>query len=347
MERYRHQRNWGPRLREVQYFGLTMWIIENELIRLSVLSDKGTDICEFLYKPRDLDFVWLTAGGVRDPRSYLSTRSDPVSTFIDYYLGGWQEVFPNGGPPSEWAGAQFGQHGEVCNLPWDVAVIADDESEVALRMRVRTQKTPFAIEKTLRLRAGKPTLEIEERLTNESEVELPAMWGHHITFGRPFLAPGCRIRLPEEIAVVPHSEAIHPGGRRLAGTQGGAWPRLPASGGGVVDLSELPPVGEISEIVYLTGFRDAWYEVHDPERHIGMRVSWDAATMPYLWYWQEFGATKRYPWYGRHYNIGLEPFSSYPTGGLAEAVANGSAMTVPARGTKVTQLQATIFEGEA
>jgi hypothetical protein len=56
--------------------------------------------------------------------------------------------------------------------------------------------------------------------------------------------------------------------------------------------------------------------------------------MPYLWFWQEFGATQGYPWYGRHYNIGLEPFSSYPTSGLAEAVRNGTALTIGAKETR-------------
>jgi hypothetical protein len=32
------------------------------------------------------------------------------------------------------------------------------------------------------------------------------------------------------------------------------------------------------------------------------------------------------PWFGKHYNIGLEPFSSYPSSGIAEAVENGSAL---------------------
>jgi hypothetical protein len=50
--------------------------------------------------------------------------------------------------------------------------------------------------------------------------------------------------------------------------------------------------------------------------------------MPFVWYWQEFGGTTGYPWYGRNYNVGLEPFSSAPSLGLAEAAANGSALTL-------------------
>jgi hypothetical protein len=32
--------------------------------------------------------------------------------------------------------------------------------------------------------------------------------------------------------------------------------------------------------------------------------------------WQEYWTSGFYPWYGRHCNIGLEPFSSFPTNEL-------------------------------
>jgi hypothetical protein len=44
--------------------------LENELIRVTFLLDKGTDIIEFLYKPRDVDFLWRSRNGLRSMRSY-------------------------------------------------------------------------------------------------------------------------------------------------------------------------------------------------------------------------------------------------------------------------------------
>ena len=66
--------------------------------------------------------------------------------------------------------------------------------------------------------------------------------------------------------------------------------------------------------------------------------------MPYLWYWQEFGATEGYQWYGRPYTTGLEPFSSYPTNGLAEAVENGTALTFGPRERHAFWLRASVYE---
>lgn len=326
LSRYRRQRNWGARILEYTYRGLALVILENELLRVGILAGKGADVIEFNYKPRDLDCVWLTPGGVRNPTDYLSTYPDPLATFLDYYPGGWQEIFPNGGSPTTVLGAQFGQHGEVANLPWDYVVTDDHEDEVAVRFSVRTQKMPFTLSKEFRLRAGEPSLVLSERLINESSIRLPAMWGYHLAYGHPFLRPGCRLHLPDGVTVIPHPEAINPAGRRVRGDRTAQWPIVEGTTGEPVDLSVVPAPGEPSEMLYLTGFAAGWYEVERPDLRLRIRVEWDCERLPYLWFWQEFGASTEYPWYGRAYVIGLEPFSSYPTSGLATAIANGTAL---------------------
>lgn len=52
IERYQHERNYKCRIREIIYKGLRTVTLENELIKVTVLADKGTDIIEFLYKPK-------------------------------------------------------------------------------------------------------------------------------------------------------------------------------------------------------------------------------------------------------------------------------------------------------
>ena len=345
MQRYRKQRNYGCRIHDqVTVMGMRTVVIENDKVRISILADKGTEIFEFLYKPLDLDFMWLSENGVQRPGEFLSTSPDPLATFLDHYSGGWQEVFPNGGPTSEYMGATFGQHGEVANMPWDYEIVEDTMACVSVRFTVRTKKVPFLLSKTLTLRQHSPILEIDERLVNLSGVKLHYMWGQHIAFGRPFLAEGCRIRLPEGIRIVDDRQEGS-SFARVARTQGMRWPNVPGRDGRMIDLSVLPPRGEPSDVLYLTGF-DAigWYEVENAQLGVGFRTEWDAARMPYLWYWQEFGATVTYPWYGRHYNIGLEPFAGYPTAGLAEAAANGSAAIIDGHGTAAFAMKAGPFE---
>lgn len=354
---YRKQRNYGCRIQDqLNYQGMRTLVLENEKLRMTLLLDKGSEVIECLYKPLDMDLVWLSENGVHNPMRYLSTSADPVAAFVDYYSGGWQEVLPNGGPTAHYMGAMFGQHGEVAQMPWDYEILQDDESRVQVLLSVKTKKVPFLLEKKLTLSANRAELEVEEMLHNNGAVKLHYMWGHHLAFGKPFIGPGCIIRLPDSIQVITeatHSEVCAPG--RIDRDVVHRWPIAtrtgPASEGGnqsLVDLSRLPEHGTASDIVYLTGFeRLGWYALENPYSGLGLKVSWDAEQFPYLWYWQEFGTTTSYPWYGRHYNIGLEPFSSYPTHGLEEAIRNGSAASIEANEQKRFTMKLQVFEIES
>lgn len=77
------------------------------------------------------------------------------------------------------------------------------------------------------------------------------------------------------------------------------WPRVPAPDGTSTDLSVIPSPGAPSDVVYLTGFTEGWYELRRPGGGPAVRVCWDAAVLPYLWLWHEFGDTTGYPWWGR------------------------------------------------
>ncbi|MFI6908442.1 DUF4432 family protein [Nonomuraea sp. NPDC050394] len=314
--------------------------LENELLRVTVLPGKGGDVVEFLHKPTDTDFVWLSPQGLRPPAAHLQGAADDVAQFIDHYEGGWQEIFPSGGAPSLYRGARLAQHGEVSGLPWECAVVADTPERVSVRLGVRTRRLPYRLERTLTLAAGSAALEVEGRASNDSGLPLHAMWGQHIVYGAPFLKPGHRITLPGGVKVVPHDTAINPAGRRVAPGGPWDWPLVPGEGGGATDLAVVQAPGSPSDVLYLTGFTEGWYEISG---EIGMRVEWDAEVLPYLWMWQELGASVDYPWWGRAYVLGLEPFAGMPTDGLAAAVGNGTAMALGPYESKVLRWRAEVL----
>jgi hypothetical protein len=319
--------------------GMRAVTLENPLLRVTFLVDKGTDLVELLFKPRKLDLAWRSPGGIRNPAHVAAGAGiDDVAAFLDTYPGGWQEILPNGGAPSVYRGAALAQHGEVATVPWQHEIISDTE----VRFTVSTRRLPLHLTKTVRLRGA--TVEFDEELVNEAPVPVDVMWGHHVTVGPPFLQPGAGIRLPEGVSVIPHEVPIHPSGHRRVAPGGPyPWPRVPGPVGGDVDLSVAPQHGEPSDVVYLNGFDETgWYEVAGAGARL--RVEWDAAVLPYLWLWQELGATTDYPWWGRAYVLGLEPFSSYPTNGLAAAVANGTALRLAGGERKRLRLAATVQE---
>lgn len=342
----RPARNWAARIHEITVAGLPAVVLENELLRVTVLAGRGGDVTEFCYKPRDLDFTWLAPHGLRGPREVAAGAPDAAAVFLDHYAGGWQEVFPNGGAPATYRGASLAQHGEVAALPWDTAIVADDPAAVEVALAVRTTRMPLRIRKTFRLAAGSPTLTVVEEAGNEAPVAVDAMWGQHIAFGPPFLRDGCRIRLPGGISVIPHESPINPPRRRVMPGGPWPWPVVPAPGGGSIDLSTVPEPGAPSDIVYLAGFTDGWYEITGPDGAVGLRLGWDAQVLPYLWLWQESGDWTGYPWWGAARLVGLEPFSSYPTDGLAQAVENSTALTLAPGQTRALSWQASVIDAE-
>ncbi|WP_460452221.1 DUF4432 family protein [Alsobacter sp. SYSU BS001988] len=343
---YRPQRNWGARLHHVQQHGLDMLVLENELLRVTLAVGRGADVVEFLYKPRDMDFVWLSANGVRHPALRAVAPPDPRMAFYDAYPGGWQEVFPVGGAPSGGPGLPFGSHGmhgEVWHRPWDWLILEDTARCVAVRLTVRAETLPYTLVREVWLESRSPALEFEETATNESGTDLPLVWGHHITFGRPFLGPGATIEMPAGVEVVTGDISRTHCERRLAEGRVFPWSEAVDGAGQRVDLGVLPPAGAPSEMVYLRGFREGGYTVRNGD--LGLHVGWEAAVMPFVWFWQEFGAARDYPWFGRHYNIGLEPFTSMPREGLAAAVENGTAQRLRGGESRRFSMQARVVEG--
>lgn len=342
---YTHDRNWGCRINDEYLFrGGRMLVMENELLRVSILLDKGTDIYEFLYKPRDIDFMWRSPMPVRDSSRFVPSIPREDGFFQDYYFGGWQEIFPNGGAHLEYKGAEMGQHGEVSLLPWKCAIVQDTPEEISAKMWTRTYRTPFYIEKTMLMRTGEAILHIEEKIVNEGMEEMRFMWGHHPAFGAPFLDESCRIDAPATKVEV-HSPLNGDGYRLAEGAAFDSFPIVKDKNGNDFDLSAVPPPNAREcEMAYLLGLSDGWYALTNTNRKVGFAMKWDKEIFPVIWLWEVFGGSFGYPWYGRTYNLALEPFTSHP-GGMAAAMKKGTVPTIGAGETIETKLSAIAYEG--
>ncbi|MBC8164083.1 MAG: DUF4432 family protein [Roseiflexaceae bacterium] len=324
--------------------GMRAAVLENDLLRVMVLLDRGAEIVEFRYKPRDLDLLarW---GELRNPAHERPSVASPSGTFLDYYVGGWQEILPNGGAPATHRGVEYGQHGEVCLVPWACEVLEDSPERVSLRCTVRALRTPLRLERIMTLEHGRAVLTFDERLINEAAEPLDVMWGHHIAFGLPFLTEGATIATSARQVVVERDmDGFTP--RRAQVDQRRLWPNVVGANGGPLDLSVVPPRETASgrEMAYLSEFDGAaWYAITNPATTIGVAVRWDSAVFRYLWLWQELGSGRGYPWWGRAYTVALEPWTSMPTAGLAEATARGTQLVLQPGQIVSTRLTATAF----
>jgi hypothetical protein len=79
-------------------------------------------------------------------------------------------------------------------------------------------------------------------------------------------------------------------------------------------------------MMYLEDLADGWYAVTNTDLGVGLAVQFPRDLYRYLWRWEVFGGNPGYPWWGRTYNLGLEPFTSATNRGLAQAIEDGSAL---------------------
>lgn len=339
--------NWGSRITtNTTYNGIDAFVIENEVLRITVLAGKGTDIVEYLHKPSDTDFMWKSPIGWHSSNQRIQTTHSEISSFMDYYGGGWQECFPSGGPYTKYAGTEIGLHGEVTTLPWTYTVITDTPEMVEVRCSVETYRTPFRLEKTFRLRSGSMVLEIEESVTNLGEENLPYMWGHHPAFGEAILDESCRIDIPAT-DVHTHTTIQDAKNSQFAPDAHGKWPMLTNIDGKEIDNSQaLPKSAKTHDLLFLSGLQDGWFALTNRNKQIGIAMQWDVEMFPYIWFWQVYGGGSGYPWYGRTYNVAIEPWTSWPNDGVEAAVENGTAKQIVAGETVSTTFNVVVYTGK-
>ena len=342
---YQNERTHGCRISDAwTYRGLKTVVLENELLRVSVLADKGADIFELIHKPSDTDFMWRTPWSVRDSSKWVPSTGWGEGVWHDTYIGGWQTIAPTGGPPQQYAGADIGQHTEATLMPWDVQIIEDTPERVSVKFWVRTVRTPFWIEKTITLESGSATLTVEDSVTNQAEEPAEAEWGQHIALGEPFLTANCILDLPAADHFSP-PEAEESGSQRIKPGTTGKWPNAVGVDGSAVDLRRFPAKSErLADYMVFKNMADGWYAVTNPDRGVGIGVVWPKETFKYLWYWQVFGGGAGYPWYGRNYNIGLEPFTSLSAGVPEPGSSQRTAEIFQPGETRKATVKAVVFE---
>ena len=343
---YQDERTTGCRVSDSwTYRGLKTVVLENECLRIIVLADKGADIYSFVDKSSDTEFMWRSPWGVRDPRLFVPSTGSSQGMWLDYYEGGWQTVVPHGGYPDTVYEVEMGLHGDMSNMPWDAEVVEDSAGRVSVRFAARGVRMPVFVEKTMTLEAGSSVLTLDKSVTNEGEEDIEIVWLEHIAIGPPFLSPDCKLHVPD-CRILTHPDSFVDT-QKLALGADTPWPFSKLSDGSDIDFRTIPPKSDRSlDMAYFTGQSDGWYAVHNQKTGIGFAVSYPTEVFPYLWYWRNLGGGWGYPWYGRCYNVGLEPCTSWDNRGLKHSMENGTARRIPAGETVSARLTAGSFRGE-
>lgn len=286
--------------------GWRLHVVENDDVRVEVLAERGATITSLRDLRTGIDVLWRPRWGIphRD-RVDLPGSSEAVA--MGRYPGGWNTLFPNAGAATTEHGVEWPMHGEVWLTPFEVE--ADADGLVGRGVLVRS---PFEFVRRIRLEG--PRVVVSETAINLGAVPVDAIWNQHPAFGAPLLGPTSRVVTSARTIHVDRADPRSDPTRLSF-----PWPVAELPGNGVVDLSEPPEARSgTSRRAFLGDFDGgAVLGIRNPERDLEARVEWDAATLPYAWYWLEAGGRAGFPWFGAEYVLGLEPCTSFPTGGIA------------------------------
>ncbi len=308
--------------------------LDNGVLRVVVLPQKGADIYALTQVASGVDFLVKSPAGLRPPASSASAH------FLDNYEGGWQVLLPNGNDACTVRGAAIPFHGEAALLPWDVLDERDDSAETAIRLSARLTCLPLRAERWLRLRAGAARLEIEDQVTNEGAEPTAFVWGQHLVLGGDFLEAGCRLDTSARTIITP-DEAFEKITSTLAPGQRSAWPMaIGREPGRPVDLRSIPgPEAHTHDDSFLADFDGGWYTVKNPRRHLTFRLDWDATLLRYLALWQPYGGAT-YPPLAGIYGLGLEPWTSRHN--LEGALRYGEALELAPGASLTTEIRVSV-----
>lgn len=264
--------------------------MENQWLRVSVDIDRGAHIFEISDRKTGINVLY------QDPKG--PARHD---------VGGWYELFPNAGRGCVFGEIDIPGHGDVRDLPWSYEIVQQTASCIQLRLQSASKVLPFKIEKTLTLLADQPNLFVREQITNTGAESSPYLWGHHVTFGEPFIDHNCRIDLPQ--SRVYKRPDYGNDDSQLAAEASGTLQAMPGNKEQLVDLTYFPEA-KGNEMLFIDSLSGHWYNLYNEKLGIGCALAWDSSAFPYLWLWQENYSSLQEPFNGKTRAIALEPQAS-------------------------------------
>jgi galactose mutarotase-like enzyme len=289
-------------------------VLADDELEVTVLPDKGAEIHSLVHRPSETELLFHAPWGLQAPDAPPREGADG-HRFLERYAGGWQELFPSVNDATEYRGQPIPFHGEVASLAWECEPDGD-----TLRCVVRCERTPFRLERNMRIEDG--TLALHETVTNEGAEPAHFVWGHHLVLGPPFIERGCVLEIPGR--TLETIDELWENTARLEPGQREPWPGARLRAGGTVDLTEVPgPEAASHDDVYVTDLDAGWATVTNPRLGLRFRIDFDVAVFHWVIAWQPYGGARAMPLTGA-YALGVEPWVSRLP--LGEAVAQGEAI---------------------
>lgn len=266
--------------------------IENGLLSFTVLLDRCLDIYDLRFGGKLVSY--LSETGVVNPAYYEPSGNGWLRSFCGGFLTTCG--LTQAGEPCTFDGAEQGLHGRISNIAAkNVSATygrGRESFSFCLSGEVRQachQGEDLLLRRSITAHYGKPSLIIEDEISNNGPERSPLMLLYHFNFGYPFLCENTQLLLPpcETRGFDEHSEAHKKEYNDFGGSAFG---------------SELTLVHKLKDSGQ-TGF-----SITDDD--ITVDFSYDSAELPYIAQWKRL--------HEKSYVMGIEPCNNHINGAAWE-----------------------------
>ncbi len=296
--------------------GVEIVTLQNDRILVEILPDKGADIYSFIYKPINVDVLWKSPWGIRPLGRGVSPNFNAEALWLEYYPGGCQELFPNGGDPCTYNGVELNFHGEASMVPWDYTILTESPETISVQFETNLFRSPFSLTKTITITQGFSSFSLDERIQNTAGEPMDCMWGYHPALGAPLISKNSFIDCGASHILADDTYEGENNPMELGRVY--SWPYI-ENGEEMKDFSRLPD-GRRALLAYLKDFTSGWYSVTNPDIGLSFALQWPKEVMPYAWFWQELKGSSGFPFYKNSYVMAIEPNTSIPGQGLQQVI---------------------------
>lgn len=261
--------------------------LENELLIISILPERGAKIASLVYKPIERELFWQLKGDYTRKPAYGDTFTSEDSSGYDDMV---MTILPGHHTSFPWKDTDLPDHGELWSLPWDV--VREGNS---LNCSVSGIKFPYHFSRKVSLEGSSMVLEF--CAVNPTPYDMDFLWAAH---GLINISPGSSISVPNGMDRVLNSVS---GNRMSEVEKEYSYPIASGDKKENFDLSIVPeknPTG-FQKYYFLKPVSEGWCSFSDKESGLEIRYEWPLEKVPYLGIWLNEGG------WADQYNLGIEP----------------------------------------
>lgn len=280
--------------------GIKVLYLENDLLRLSILVGKGCEFYEIIYKPRNMDILLKSKGGL-DQYEGRDLSKEPLAWYSELFTGGWMDVLPDRGAYEEVFLVQKNS-GIAATVPWNYQILEQCEDKITIKCFVTLPLIPLYVEKTITIVSLEAKIYVKEYVKNTGNSTAFFTWTQHVAFGGEFLDENVKVTIPCKKVF----KAIEY--RQAKGKSQEAYEcpieNVKMSDENSYNLLAVKP-NQFDEELFVTirKLEKPYFELYNENKSAGIRFEWDFDVFPYLRYWYKNSKEL--------YTIGIEPSNYY------------------------------------